>query len=67
MNDPIATLRLKLSEESFALNVARVEVSQAQEDLAEAESRYRAKRERVSKLIEEINGLERTRIIGEID
>lgn len=61
----VSTLRARLLDESMQLNVCRAEVLQAQEELAEAEARFRAQRVRVSNTIEEVGLAERGIILGE--
>lgn len=60
MPDPtqLSLARAKLYEESMKSNVMYAHVIGCKEELAEAESAMRAQRERVSRMIEQINMLE---------
>ncbi len=61
----VSKLRERLLAESAQLNVCRADVLQAQEDLAEAEARFRAQRTRVSNTIEEVGMAERGILLGD--
>lgn len=54
----ISLARSKLAEESMKANVAFAAVVECRENLAEAESAWRAQRAKVAKMIETIQGME---------